>query len=625
MGDVEDENERGNGGQNSYSATDYSLGSLSEMKTDFGIKMEQHPSSQPYDLSRFQLQPPLYQNFYQSIFNRGLPDFVNPQTQIQDQNEEKQMSPVNLNVKTEASDGNVENDDKENNKEQVSNDTLKEQLYAEVLNPAQAAQRQMLQDMLSMKTSQAQVQAAQALAQAQAQAKAHELFQSQQMKSPTQTYQHHQESPNTSGDSRDKAPSPSYFPRPPSSASNHSPGMNTNLSPDPSPVPHSMPNYNPEDFRNNYQGFTSMNMNSFQGIPGYPFRPAFPAPLLGGGLAGYTHPGMGLHPLLRPGMPGLSPPATPNLHDPQHPSQPPTPGQPQQYPHPPTPDSSSSRESDVFQFPIHRQTEPSREENENQPGFGAGGYLQSLLRQDTNTGLPPENLFNLQHQREQALRFPYPGMSQFPSSGRESEEQPKEEERPRMHNGKKVRNPRTIYSSAQIQQLEIRFQRTQYLALPERAELASALGLTQTQVKIWFQNRRSKYKKQAKGGMGGSASAMDNMDNDSSGPPSVPPPSSPAAAPPALSPAPGYNPHLQYPQHLLQPPHQGVPSPPDSTSPQHEAQPWPQSDTKPVPAFFTQGQGLVYANSAWFQAPPVHVQQGHGGHGQDDDVSNQGY
>ncbi|XP_056153564.1 homeobox protein Dlx4b [Lampris incognitus] len=61
--------------------------------------------------------------------------------------------------------------------------------------------------------------------------------------------------------------------------------------------------------------------------------------------------------------------------------------------------------------------------------------------------------------------------------------------------GKKVRKPRTIYSSLQLQALHQRFQHTQYLALPERAELAATLGLTQTQVKIWFQNKRSKYKK----------------------------------------------------------------------------------------------------------------------------------
>ena len=56
----------------------------------------------------------------------------------------------------------------------------------------------------------------------------------------------------------------------------------------------------------------------------------------------------------------------------------------------------------------------------------------------------------------------------------------------RMVNGKskKVRKPRTIYSSYQLAVLQRRFQSAQYLALPERAELAAQLGLTQTQVRL---------------------------------------------------------------------------------------------------------------------------------------------
>ena len=48
--------------------------------------------------------------------------------------------------------------------------------------------------------------------------------------------------------------------------------------------------------------------------------------------------------------------------------------------------------------------------------------------------------------------------------------------------GKKIRKPRSIYSSLQLQHLERRFQRTHFLALSERAELAATLGITQTQV-----------------------------------------------------------------------------------------------------------------------------------------------
>ncbi|KAB7499025.1 Homeobox protein DLX-1 [Armadillidium nasatum] len=60
--------------------------------------------------------------------------------------------------------------------------------------------------------------------------------------------------------------------------------------------------------------------------------------------------------------------------------------------------------------------------------------------------------------------------------------------------GKKIRKPRTIYSSLQIQQLNKMFQRTQYLALPERAELAAKLGLTQTQIRgNYFHIQNTKY------------------------------------------------------------------------------------------------------------------------------------
>nr|XP_046258794.1 NK3 homeobox 3 [Scatophagus argus] len=54
---------------------------------------------------------------------------------------------------------------------------------------------------------------------------------------------------------------------------------------------------------------------------------------------------------------------------------------------------------------------------------------------------------------------------------------------------------RAAFSHAQVYELERRFNAQRYLSGPERADLAEALKLTETQVKIWFQNRRYKTKR----------------------------------------------------------------------------------------------------------------------------------
>ncbi|CAN9510759.1 unnamed protein product [Ophioblennius macclurei] len=76
-----------------------------------------------------------------------------------------------------------------------------------------------------------------------------------------------------------------------------------------------------------------------------------------------------------------------------------------------------------------------------------------------------------------------------------AESGPGESERPAQKQRSR-RRPRVLFSQAQVFELERRFKQQRYLSAPEREHLATTLKLTSNQVKIWFQNRRYKCKRQ---------------------------------------------------------------------------------------------------------------------------------
>ncbi|XP_045136001.1 homeotic protein empty spiracles-like [Portunus trituberculatus] len=68
---------------------------------------------------------------------------------------------------------------------------------------------------------------------------------------------------------------------------------------------------------------------------------------------------------------------------------------------------------------------------------------------------------------------------------------------------RKPKRIRTAFSPSQLLKLEQAFEKNQYVVGAERKQLAQSLNLSETQVKVWFQNRRTKHKRQQQEEEGG--------------------------------------------------------------------------------------------------------------------------
>ncbi|XP_010895776.1 empty spiracles homeobox 3 [Esox lucius] len=119
-----------------------------------------------------------------------------------------------------------------------------------------------------------------------------------------------------------------------------------------------------------------------------------------------------------------------------------------------------------------------------------------------NSGLPlhplqlPSQPFFNPHQRD-TLNF-YPWVLRNRYLGHRFQGEDSSPENLLLHGpfSRKPKRIRTAFSPSQLIRLERAFEKNHYVVGAERKQLASCLCLTETQVKVWFQNRRTKHKRQ---------------------------------------------------------------------------------------------------------------------------------
>ncbi|KAM9376878.1 empty spiracles homeobox 3 [Pholidichthys leucotaenia] len=111
--------------------------------------------------------------------------------------------------------------------------------------------------------------------------------------------------------------------------------------------------------------------------------------------------------------------------------------------------------------------------------------------------IPPQSFFGPQHRDAAVLGF-YPWVLRSRYLGHRFQGEDSSPENLLLHGpfSRKPKRIRTAFSPSQLLRLERAFEKNHYVVGAERKQLASGLCLTETQVKVWFQNRRTKHKRQ---------------------------------------------------------------------------------------------------------------------------------
>ncbi|TMS11859.1 Homeobox protein engrailed-1 [Larimichthys crocea] len=152
-----------------------------------------------------------------------------------------------------------------------------------------------------------------------------------------------------------------------------------------------------------------------------------------------------------------------------------------------SPSSSSSSSSSTSSSPSSKQSSTKQGEP---AGNGTGRYADSpssiMVMSGSNGGSPPTK-------ESQPLLWPAwvycTRYSDRPSSG------PRTRKLKKKKSTKEDKRPRTAFTAEQLQRLKNEFQANRYITEQRRQSLAQELNLNESQIKIWFQNKRAKIKK----------------------------------------------------------------------------------------------------------------------------------